>query len=150
MLTLYFGVFWVMIKHFFIPLIVTHFCMNSTVISAAKNRQNSPKFQYHSNQQGMFILSFIFVVAVLVGLVLLGLYLVRQDNVITQKFEGKRWNIPAKVYSQPLTLTVGNPLSDDELENWLNLLTYTPDQNYDNAGTYSKKKWRILYSYPRI
>ena len=87
--------------------------MNSTVISAAKNRQNSPKFQHDSNQQGMFILSFIFVVAVLGGLVLLGLYLVRQDNVITQKFEGKRWNIPAKVYSQPLTLTVGNPLSDD-------------------------------------
>lgn len=139
MLTLYFGVFWVMIKHFFIPLIVTHFCMNSTVTSAAKNRQNSPKFQHDSNQQGMFILSFIFVVAVLVGLVLLGLYLVRQDNIITQKFEGKRWNIPAKVYSQPLTLAVGNPLSDDELENWLNLLTYTPDKNYDNAGTFTKK-----------
>lgn len=92
-----------------------------------------------SNQQGVFIISFIFVVAVLVSLVLLGLYLARQDNIITQKFEGKRWNIPAKVYSQPLSLTVGNELSTEQLDHWLSLLTYSPAKNYDNAGTFTKK-----------
>lgn len=113
--------------------------MNLNVKSHRSATKHANHLHPSSSQRGIFILSFIFVVAVLVGLVLLGLYLARQDNVITQKFEGKRWNIPAKVYSQPLSLTVGNALSSDELDNWLNLLTYTPAKTYDNAGTYTKK-----------
>lgn len=91
------------------------------------------------HQRGGFFLSFIFIVMVLVALVLLAIYLIKQDHLITQKFEGKRWNIPAKVYSQPLALSVGNRLSSAELDNWLNLLTYAQAKDYESPGTFTKK-----------
>ncbi|MFW2177353.1 MULTISPECIES: penicillin-binding protein 1B [unclassified Moraxella] len=88
---------------------------------------------------GGFVLSFIVVVVLLVALILLALYVVKQDRVITQKFEGKRWNIPAKIYSQPLQLYQGANLSPNELDNWLNLLTYRPAKDFQTAGTFIKK-----------
>lgn len=78
----------------------------------------------HINQQGKYVISFIIVVAIIVGLTALGFYLVKQDRIITSKFEGKRWNIPAKVYSQPLNLYVGENLPTENLDNWLELLNY--------------------------
>lgn len=84
-------------------------------------------------------MSFVFVVLLLVGLIVLSLYLIRQDAIITKKFEGKRWNLPAKVYSQPLELYQGATLSTSELENWLNWLNYRKANNYEAVGTYQKK-----------
>lgn len=75
-------------------------------------------------QEGKYVISFIIVVAIIVGLTALGFYLVKQDRIITSKFEGKRWNIPAKVYSQPLNLYVGENLPPENLDNWLELLNY--------------------------
>lgn len=75
-------------------------------------------------QRGAYIISLIIVLMILGGLTALGLYLVKQDRLITSKFEGKRWNIPAKVYSQPLNLYVGENLPPENLDNWLELLNY--------------------------
>lgn len=80
--------------------------------------------RYAPYQTGLYVVSFIVVVAITVGLSVLGIYLVKQDRIITTKFEGKRWNIPAKVYSQPLNLYVGEILPPQNLDNWLELLNY--------------------------
>ncbi|WP_019518534.1 penicillin-binding protein 1B [Faucicola boevrei] len=90
-------------------------------------------------ERGSFLLSFIFVVIILVSLIVLALYLIKQDRIITQKFEGKRWNLPAKVYSQSLDLKQGTPLTTKELENWLNWLNYQASDNYKSVGTYQKQ-----------
>lgn len=95
--------------------------------------------QYRPYERGGYILSFIFIVIVVVSLVLLSLYIVRQDRIITTKFEGKRWNIPAKVYSQPLQLYQGATLSPTNLDNWLTLLDYQLAKDYHTTGTYTKK-----------
>ena len=92
---------------------------------------------YH--QRGSFILSFIFIVLVIMALVVSTWYVIRQDRLITQKFEGKRWNLPAKVYSRPLELSQGTTLSDKQLQLWLDLLNYRKTDNYDNTGTFTKK-----------
>lgn len=69
-------------------------------------------------------------------MVLLALYLVKLDRTITHKFEGKRWDIPAKVYSRPLELYQGANVDRDTMKTWLELLNYQSDKAYDRTGTY--------------
>ena len=81
----------------------------------------------------------VILIIIIVALVFLTLYLLKLDRTITQKFEGKRWNIPAKVYSQPLELYKGAPVDDSTIKTWLELLNYRSDGSYSRTGTYSKK-----------
>ena len=48
-----------------------------------------------------------------------GLYL---DHVVTSKFEGRRWTLPAQVYAAPLELYAGLPLSNVQIEHELQRL----------------------------
>ncbi|WP_345956136.1 hypothetical protein [Pseudomonas peli] len=50
----------------------------------------------------------------LVGLVVLAGFAVYLDAVVQEKFSGKRWTIPAKVYARPLELFTGQKLSKDD------------------------------------
>lgn len=94
-------------------------------------------------QQGGFFLSFVFIVVVVAALVWLGLYVIHQDRLITRKFEGKRWNIPAKVYSQPLQLYQDAPVRPQDLEYWLSLINYRSADDYHALGTYQKNAIRL-------
>ncbi len=71
-------------------------------------------------------------------MVLLALYLVKLDRTITSKFEGKRWDIPAKVYSQPLELYQGAAVDDETIKTWLELLNYRSNPAYDRTGSFHK------------
>ena len=71
-------------------------------------------------------------------MVLLALYLVKLDRTITQKFEGKRWDIPAKVYSQPLELYQGAAVDNSMMKSWLELLNYRSNKAYDRTGSFYK------------
>ncbi|ELA08325.1 penicillin-binding protein 1B [Moraxella macacae 0408225] len=110
--------------------------MKLTIFTSPKHAQNR---QIKPFESGSFVLSFIFVVIILISLIVLAVYLIKQDRVITQKFEGKRWNLPAKVYSQSLDLQQNSPLTTDELENWLGWLNYQASDDYKSVGTYQKK-----------
>jgi hypothetical protein len=46
--------------------------------------------------------------------VVLAGFAVYLDAVVQEKFSGKRWTIPAKVYARPLELFVGQKLSKDD------------------------------------
>ena len=37
------------------------------------------------------------------------IYLIRLDNIIRNKFEGQRWDIPAKVFARPLEIYANAP-----------------------------------------
>lgn len=91
-----------------------------------------------TGQRGFLILSFLFIVLVVVALVIATWYALRQDRLITEKFEGKRWNLPAKVYSRPLELSQGATVTDKQLQLWLTLLNYRQSDNYQNTGTFIK------------
>ncbi len=77
----------------------------------------------------------------LVGLGLAGsLYLVHLQDVVRDKFEGKRWALPARVYARPLELWVGRPLTADELERELQRLAYAKVYPPSRAGSYSRNQ----------
>ncbi len=90
-----------------------------------------------SQQRGLVFSSLILIV-IIAGMVLLALYLIKLDRTITHKFEGKRWDIPAKVYSQPLELYQGASVDKDTMKTWLELLNYQSNKAYDRTGTYHR------------
>nr|WP_201528594.1 penicillin-binding protein 1B [Psychrobacter frigidicola] len=100
----------------------------------------SPKSAGHTlpSQQRGLVFSSILLLIVIVGMVLLALYLVKLDRTITHKFEGKRWDIPAKVYSQPLELYQGASVDNDTIKTWLELLNYRSNKAYERTGSYHK------------
>ncbi|MGM8871602.1 penicillin-binding protein 1B [Psychrobacter sp. 2Y5] len=90
------------------------------------------------SKQGGIVFSSILLIIVIVAMVLLALYLIKLDRTITHKFEGKRWDIPAKVYSQPLELYQGANVDRDTMKTWLDLLNYQSDKAYDRTGSFHR------------
>lgn len=58
------------------------------------------------------------------------------DLAVTEKFEGRRWQLPAKVYGRPLELYVGKEISANELGNALARLNYRSVGKPDDSGEY--------------
>ena len=90
------------------------------------------------SKQGGIVFSSILLIIVIVAMVLLALYLIKLDRTITSKFEGKRWDIPAKVYSQPLELYQGANVDKDTIKTWLDLLNYQSNTAYDRTGSFHR------------
>jgi penicillin-binding protein 1B len=91
-------------------------------------------------RQRGFILTalLILLVIVLLAAVGLGVYMLRLDGVVREKFEGKRWAIPARVYARPLELYAGAPLSQRDVQDELRRLNYR-QQPADRPGSYQQK-----------
>ncbi|WP_084611244.1 penicillin-binding protein 1B [Zooshikella ganghwensis] len=71
--------------------------------------------------------------------VVAGVYLYRLDTVVTAKFEGKKWDIPAKVYARPLELYEGLQLSPDTFALQLKQLGYQRKDLVDSPGEVMRK-----------
>src|SRR6195952_4119968 len=70
----------------------------------------------------------------LVGLMILGCFAVYLDSIVQEKFSGKRWTIPAKVYARPLELFVGQKLSRDDFLIELDALGYRRESIANGPG----------------
>ena len=57
-------------------------------------------------------------------LIIFIVYIPFLDHRITQRFEGRIWQLPAHVYARPLELFVGKPISTGQLKFELNYLNY--------------------------
>ena len=73
----------------------------------------------------------------LVGLVVLAGFAVYLDAVVQEKFSGKRWTIPAKVYARPLELFVGQKLSKNDFLIELDALGYRRESVANGPGAAS-------------
>jgi penicillin-binding protein 1B len=87
-----------------------------------------------SNQFKRWIL-----VAVIIFVPVFAVYLGFLDQKIRKKFEGKRWDIPAKVYANPLDLYVGYALTQEEFKDLLQQLHYRHDDSLSSEGTYQSQ-----------
>ncbi len=68
--------------------------------------------------------------------VVTGLYVAHLDKVIRQKFDGKRWALPAVVYARPLELYPGLPFTATMLAEELQLAGYRQDKAVKDPGGY--------------
>ena len=82
-------------------------------------------------------LKLLLVLALLAGAAALGLYALHLSDVVTVKFEGKRWAVPARVYGRPLELYVGAPVRPDQLAGELEQLGYRRQEKAGEPATWA-------------
>ncbi|HCO07650.1 MAG TPA: penicillin-binding protein 1B [Acinetobacter ursingii] len=87
-------------------------------------------------ERGIGFFALIFSVIIIGGFLAFSIYLIRLDNIIREKFEGKRWDIPAKVFARPLELYTNAPVTQTDFSQELGLLGYKSTQNYTKSGSY--------------
>ncbi|WP_303720740.1 penicillin-binding protein 1B [Malonomonas rubra] len=73
---------------------------------------------------------------VLAGLLLAASYTLYLDFAVRERFEGKRWELPAKVYARPLELYPGLKLTVTEMNAELTLLGYRETASPEEPGSY--------------
>ncbi|MDD5171286.1 MAG: hypothetical protein PHN75_20890, partial [Syntrophales bacterium] len=74
----------------------------------------------------------------LLVVVALGVYVIHLDKVIRQKFDGKRWALPAVVYARPLELYPDLSFTPGMLEDELQLAGYRQDKAAKDPGGYDR------------
>lgn len=79
-------------------------------------------------------------------LTLLCVYVVYLDATIRSSFEGKKWQLPARVYARPLELFAGLRLRPDELAQELNDLGYRAGRASQPGSYYRNDNQFTLYS----
>jgi penicillin-binding protein 1B len=87
---------------------------------------------------GLVVVALLFLVIVVLCVIVLAVYIMRLDSVVRTKFDGQRWEIPAKVYARPLELYVGATLDEKSVKDELILLGYKSNANYQSSGTFSE------------
>ncbi|HEX8754921.1 MAG TPA: penicillin-binding protein 1B [Steroidobacteraceae bacterium] len=63
-------------------------------------------------------------------------YVLYLDRLVTSRFEGLHWTLPARVYAAPMDLYAGLDLSERQLEHELQRLSYHRTADLEEAGTY--------------
>lgn len=96
-------------------------------------KKKSKKRRKASRKKFFFILSLLIVLFA-------SSYTIYLDFTVRTRFEGKRWELPAKVYARPLELYPGMNLSVSELSAELDLLGYRMTSPPQEPGTYSWSK----------
>ncbi|PVV21673.1 MAG: penicillin-binding protein 1B [gamma proteobacterium symbiont of Ctena orbiculata] len=84
---------------------------------------------------------FLGLVTILLASILYVLYL---DQVVQSRFQGRRWDVPAKVYSRTLDLYPGARVSSIHLQQTLDGLGYRRVEHPDSPGQYSAFRGRYL------
>ena len=80
-----------------------------------------------------------------IGLVLLAGWTVYLDAVVTSRFEGRRFEVPSRVYARPLELFEGASISADALERELRLSGFHKGAG-DKPGSYQRNGSRFVIS----
>lgn len=90
----------------------------------------------HTSQQGKLFAKF-FLMVFLIGMGVFTVYAYGLDRTIVKKFENRRWDIPARIYSRPLVLQKGAMVDKNDVNTWLNLLHYS-EKSDESIGSYKK------------
>jgi penicillin-binding protein 1B len=90
-------------------------------LSRNKKSTNNSAFSIHWSWRFVLVLVGAFF---LLSCLIVGLWALYLDKVVREKFEGKKWALPARVYSRPLELYEGLPLTPSLFEQELEALGY--------------------------
>lgn len=88
------------------------------------------------SERGIGLLALIFSILVIGVFLVFSIYLIRMDNIVRDKFEGQRWDIPAKVFARPLEVYTNAPVNQTDFTQELKLLGYKNSESYTKSGSY--------------
>ena len=89
------------------------------------------------SERGIGIFALIFCIIIIGLFVAFSIYLIRMDNIVRDKFEGNRWDIPAKVFARPLEIYSNAPVNQADMLQELSFLGYKNSDNYTKTGQYT-------------
>ncbi|MFN2258173.1 MAG: transglycosylase domain-containing protein, partial [Desulfuromonadaceae bacterium] len=93
----------------------------------------------------------IFLLFALAGLLAAVAFVFHLDSVVRERFEGKRWQLPAKVYARPLELYPGLSLTPAQMVAELSMLGYREKPEPEKPGTFRVRRQTIeLVSRPFV
>jgi penicillin-binding protein 1B len=98
-------------------------------LSRGKKSPDGSSFQFR-----WMLLVWIILGLALVGSIVLGVWSLYLDKIVREKFEGKKWSLPARVYSRPLELYEGLPLTPVLFEKELEALGYRTSVIVTSSG----------------
>ncbi|MDY0213031.1 MAG: penicillin-binding protein 1B, partial [Desulfuromonadaceae bacterium] len=78
----------------------------------------------------------VFLLLVLAGGLTVLVFTLHLDSVVRERFEGKRWKLPARVYARPLELYPGLKLTPSQMVSELSLLGYRETPEAQEPGTF--------------
>ena len=87
-------------------------------------------------ERGIGLFALLFCIIIIGAFVVFSIYLIQLDNIVRDKFEGKRWDIPAKVFARPLEIFNNAPVNQADMLEELKLLGYKSSENYTKTGHY--------------
>ncbi|MFT5063824.1 MAG: penicillin-binding protein 1B [Gammaproteobacteria bacterium] len=70
-------------------------------------------------------------------------WLIYLDSIVQEKFSGKRWAVPARVYARPLELYQGAAVQSQDLLDELNRLGYQQTKSPQRAGQFAFKSGAV-------
>ncbi len=86
-------------------------------------------------------------VAIGAAILALALYVIHLDSVVREQFEGRRWDVPARVYALPTEIYVGENFNAEDFEQELRQLHYRQADRPDTPGSYHRRDTTIdLYA----
>lgn len=100
--------------------------------SSTRRKSERPKKQ-------VSLIAFLYWRILLIAIIASALWLVYLDFTVREKFDGKKWAIPARVYAQPLELYEGLALSAAEFERELRALGYKFVSKLTSPGNVVKR-----------
>lgn len=112
---------------------------SSAKATPAKPRKSSPKAAQQKFAKQPFPYKRWFWRFMLIGIVGLAAYMVYLDAQVRAQFDGKKWNLPAKVYARPLILYPGAELNPGQLLAELQWADYKSSRQADVPGTYAQR-----------
>lgn len=117
-------------------------------ISATKPKRKKNKPPHHSKktsiQSRLSLVTTGVILATLICLIASVLYIASLDRKLVDRFEGKIWKLPAKVYARPLELYLGKAISPSQLKHELHALNYSSVNKLpEEQGQYHE--WQSSY-----
>ncbi|MBT7308818.1 MAG: penicillin-binding protein 1B [Gammaproteobacteria bacterium] len=114
-----------------------------------RKRRVAPKKRRTVKKKGPSRLRRLLLRSLLLILPLFLLYVGWLDWSVREQFDGKRWELPARVYAAPLELYVGKPITRTAVVDALRELGYSERSRVSRAGSYSNHREQLrLHSRP--
>lgn len=116
--------------------------------SAPKKSAKSTKRKTTRARNNSFLNKSTLVLALKIALIaslLGGLVVFVLDGMVRERFDGKRWALPAKIYARPLELFAGLSLTPRELEKELQRLRYHRDPQIKEPGSYALSAYHLRF-----
>ena len=113
---------------------------NAAKKKSARNRKNAGNS--FKSRLGRFVKKML-LWGIFIGTIILSFYTLYLNNIIKDKFEGRRWSIPAKVYARSLEIYPGLKITVKQFEKELKLAAYRKDRQPSTQGSFSRNGQRI-------